>query len=134
MRRLTEGMSSGVRELAVRAAWEANVSPAFAANDEAYELFLGIGLSRAVPVGTIMAQMRAIATHDTSARLPQLQLPTLVIHGTLDELLPVQNGHMIAGLIPNSHLEILEGIGHMFFWELPEHSAELVRAHAAVHA
>jgi 3-oxoadipate enol-lactonase len=134
MRRLAEGMSSGVRERAIRASWEANVSPAFAANEEAYARFLEIGLHRAVSVGVIMAQMRAIAAHDTSTRLPQLQLPTLVIHGTLDELLPVQNGHMIAGLIPDSHLEILEGIGHMFFWEQPTHSAELIRAHAAVHA
>jgi 3-oxoadipate enol-lactonase len=133
MRRLAEGMSSGVRERAIRAAWEANVSPAFAANDEAYARFLGIGLRRAVPVVTIMAQMRAIAAHDTSTRLPQLRLPTLVIHGTLDEMLPVQNGHMIAGLIPDSRLEILDGIGHLFFWEQPAHSAELIRAHAAVH-
>jgi 3-oxoadipate enol-lactonase len=134
MRRLAEGMSSGVRELAIRAAWEANVSPSFASNEEAYRRFLGIGLRRAVPVVTIMAQMRAIAAHDTSTRLPQLRLPTLVIHGTLDEMLPVQNGHVIAGLIGDSRLEILEGIGHLFFWEQPVRSAELVRAHAAVHA
>jgi pimeloyl-ACP methyl ester carboxylesterase len=56
----------------------------------------------------------------------------LVVHGTLDELLPVHNGHMIAGLIPDARLEILEGIGHMFFLELPERTAELVREHAAV--
>ncbi len=134
MRRLAEGMTSGVRELAVRAAWEANVSPAFAANDEAYARFLGIGLRRAVPVEVIMAQMRAIAEHDTSTRLPQLRLPTLVIHGTLDEMLPVQNGPLIAGLIPDSRLEILEEIGHLFFWEQPARSAELVRAHTVVHA
>lgn len=134
MRKLGDGMSSGVRELAVRAAWEANVSPAFAANEEAYERFLGIGIRRAVSVEVIMSQMRAIAEHDTSTRLPQLRLPTLVIHGTLDEMLPVQNGPMIAGLIGDSRLEILEGIGHLFFWEQPAHSAEMVRAHAAVHA
>ena len=87
-----------------------------------------------MPVETIMEQMRAITSHDTSARLPEIALPTLVIHGTLDEMLPVQNGRMIAGLIPDSHLEIFEGVGHMFFWEQPERSAELVRAHAAVHA
>ena len=81
-----------------------------------------------------MAQMRAIAAHDTSARLPEIELPTLVIHGTLDEMLPVQNGRMIAGLIPGSRLEIFDGVGHLFFWERPERSAELVRAHAAVHA
>jgi 3-oxoadipate enol-lactonase len=48
-------------------------------------------------------------------------------------MLPVQNGRMIAGLIPDSRLEIFDGVGHLFFWERPEQSAELVRAHAAVH-
>jgi pimeloyl-ACP methyl ester carboxylesterase len=81
-----------------------------------------------------MAQMRAITKFDTSARLSELKLPTLVVHGTLDEMLPVQNGRMIARLIPDSRLEVLDGVGHMFFWEQPERSAELIRAHAAVHA
>jgi 3-oxoadipate enol-lactonase len=134
MRKLAEGMSSGDRERAIRSAWEVNVSPEFAANDDAYARFLEIGRRRAVPLEVILEQMRAITSHNTSMRLPDLALPTLVIHGTLDEMLPVQNGRMIAGLIPDSRLEIMEGIGHMFFWELPERSAELVREHAAVHA
>jgi pimeloyl-ACP methyl ester carboxylesterase len=134
MRKLAEGMSSGDRERAIRAAWEVNVSPQFAANDEAYAGFLGIGRRRAVPLAVILEQMRAITSHNTSARLPGLALPTLVMHGTLDQMLPVQNGHMIAGLIPDSSLEVFEDVGHLFFWEQPERSAELVRAHAAVHA
>jgi len=134
MRRLAEGMASGERERAIRTGWEVNVSPEFAADEQAYARFLEIGLRRAVPVEVIMQQMRAITEHDTSARLPEIALPTLVIHGTLDQMLPVQNGRMIAGLIPDSHLEIFEGVGHLFFWERPERSAELVRAHAAVHA
>ena len=81
-----------------------------------------------------MEQLRAITAHDTSARLPDLAAPTLVIHGTLDQLLPVQNGHMIAGLIPGARLEVFEDVGHLFFWERPERAAELIRAHAAVHA
>jgi 3-oxoadipate enol-lactonase len=134
MRKLAEAMSSGDRERAIRAAWEANVSPGFAANDDAYARFLEIGRRRAVPVEVIMEQMRAVTEHDTYTRLPEIELPTLVVHGTLDQMLPVQNGHMIAGLIPDSRLEILDGIGHLFFWEQPERSAELVRAHAAVNA
>lgn len=134
MRKLAEGMSSGDRERAIRSAWEVNVSPEFAANDDAYASFLEIGRRRAVSLAVILEQMRAITGHNTSARLSAVALPTLVVHGTLDEMLPVQNGHMIAGLIPDSHLEIMEGIGHMFFWELPERSAKLVREHAAVHA
>jgi 3-oxoadipate enol-lactonase len=134
LRKLAEAMSSGDRARAIRAAWEVNVSPAFAADDDAYARFLEIGLRRAVPVAVIMAQMQAIAGHNTSARLPSIELPTLVLHGTLDEMLPVQNGHLIAELIPDSRLEIFDGVGHLFFWEWPVPSAELVRAHAAVHA
>jgi pimeloyl-ACP methyl ester carboxylesterase len=58
-------------------------------------------------------------------------MPTLVVHGTDDQMLPVENGRLIASLIPGSRLEILDGVGHLFFWEQPEHSAELVRANAA---
>jgi 3-oxoadipate enol-lactonase len=132
MRRLAEGMSSGDRERAVRTAWEVNVSPSFAANEDAYATFLARGMRYAMPVAVIMEQMRAIGAHDTSTRLPGLSLPTLVVHGTLDQMLPVENGHMIAGLIPDSRLEILEDVGHMYFLEQPERSAELVREHASV--
>jgi pimeloyl-ACP methyl ester carboxylesterase len=133
MRRLAEAMSSGDRERAIRTSWEVNVSPSFAANEDAYARFLKRGMRYGLPVSVIMEQMRAISGHDTSVRLPELKMPTLVVHGTLDELLPVQNGHMIAGLIAESRLEILEGIGHMFFLERPEQTAELVREHAAQH-
>lgn len=134
MLRLAQGMSSGDREQAVRTAWEVNVSPTFASDEDAYARFLARGMRYAMPVAVIMEQMRAITAHNTSTRLPDLQLPTLVVHGTLDQMLPVQNGHMIAGLIPDSRLEILEGIGHMYFLEEPERSAQLVREHAAVSA
>jgi 3-oxoadipate enol-lactonase len=132
MRGLAEAMASGDRERAIRASWEVNVSASFATNEEAYARFLKTGMSYGLPVQVIMEQMRAIAGHDTSGRLPELETPTLVVHGTLDQLLPVQNGHMVAGLIPGSRLEILEGIGHMFFLEQPERTAELVCELAAV--
>ncbi len=134
MRKLAEGLASGDRERAIRIGWEVNVSPSFAANDEAYARFLELGMRRAVSVDVIMEQMRAITGHNTSARLPDISAPTLVVHGTLDQMLPVENAHMIADLIPDARLEILEDTGHLFFWEHPERSAELLRAHAAVHA
>jgi 3-oxoadipate enol-lactonase len=133
MRRLAEAVASGDRTRAIRASWEVNVSPSFADDDEAYERFLATGMRYGLPVAVILEQMRAISAHDTSARLPEVRNPTLVVHGTLDELLPVQNGHMIAGLIPDSQLEIFEGVGHMFFLEEPQRTAELVRDHAGLH-
>jgi 3-oxoadipate enol-lactonase len=132
--RLADAMASGDRERALRAGWEVNVSPAMAADEAAYAEFLAIAARRAVAVPVVMAQLQACGAHDTSARLPELAAPTLVIHGTLDEMLPVENGRLVAELIPGSRLEILDGSGHMFFWEQPERSAALVRSHAAVPA
>ena len=132
--RLAAGMQSGDRARAIRTGWEVNVSKAMAADEDAYARFSDIAAQRRVAVPVIMAQLQACAAHDTCSRLVSLTVPTLVIHGTEDEMLPVQNGQLIASLIPGARLEIMEGVGHLFFWERPERSAELVRAHAAVPA
>jgi len=132
--RLVAGMMSGDRARALRTAWEVNVSREMAADDDAYAGFLEIAHRRAVAVPVIMAQMQAVLGHDTSARLPALRLPTLVLHGTADEMLPVENGRLLASLIPDARLEIFDGVGHMFVWERPRRSAELLRDHAAVAA
>jgi 3-oxoadipate enol-lactonase len=132
LQRLTEAMTSGDRELAMRAGWEANVSEPFAGDAEAYASFLEIARQRSVAVQVIMAQMQACMAHDTDARLGELKMPTLVIHGTADQMLPVANGRLLAARIPGSRLEIFDDVGHMFFWEQPDRAAELVREHAAV--
>jgi 3-oxoadipate enol-lactonase len=134
VQRLGEGMMSGDRERALRTGWEVNVSAAMAADDAAFETFAEIGRRGAVAVAVIMEQMRAIAAHDTHDRLPSIQASTLVMHGSADQMIPASNGRLIAGLIPGAQLEIFEGVGHLFFWERPERSAELLREHAAIHA
>jgi len=131
---LGAAIMSGDRERATRAMWEANVSAHFAQDAEAYARFHAIGAERAVAVAVTMEQLSAITRHDTSSRLGSLQMPTLVVHGTEDRIIPVENGRMVAGLIGGAHLEIWPGTGHLFFWEQPQRSAELVREHALVHA
>lgn len=130
--KLAAGMQSGDRELAIRNAFEVNVSAAFAQQPGAYEAFRAMAKALPAPVPVIMLQMQAIAGHDTSARLPSLAVPTLVVHGDEDAMLPVGNGRMIAALIPGARLEVLSGVGHMFWWEQPVVSAQLVRSHALV--
>jgi len=133
-RRMAEAIASGDVERAIRASFEANFSPAFAADQAAWARFLEISLRRRVALGVILAQTRACLEHDTSARLHEIALPTQLIHGTVDEVLPVQNGRMIAELIAGSRLELFEDVGHLFFWERPERSAGLLRAHVAAYA
>jgi 3-oxoadipate enol-lactonase len=134
IQKLSEAMMSGDRARAIRAGWEVNVSQAFADDPVAWPAFQEIAAQRAVALPVVMAQMQACAAHDTNERLPTLTMPTLVIHGTEDQLLPVANGRLIASKIEGSQLEILDGVGHLFFWERPERSAELVLAHAGVPA
>ncbi len=132
-RRVAEARASGDRALALQASWEINVSPAYATDEQAWERWVATATRRSVAVEVIVRQAQAIAAHDTSARLPQIELPTLVLHGSVDELLPVANGRMIAGLIPGARLEVFDSVGHLFFWERGPQTAELLRAHAAVH-
>jgi 3-oxoadipate enol-lactonase len=131
---LAEARVSGDPERALRTFWEVNVSASFAADEDAYAAYRVNALKRRVAIPVIMAQIRAGATHNAFARLPGLTTPTLVVHGTDDQVFPVSNGHLLASRIPGARLEIFDGIGHLFFLEEPRRSAELVREHVAVHA
>jgi pimeloyl-ACP methyl ester carboxylesterase len=134
LRSMGEAIASGIPERMIRASWEANVSPAFAAHDAAWARFLEISLRRRVSLEVIVAQTQACIEHDTSARLHEIAMPTLIIHGTLDQVLPVQNGRIVAESISGASIELLDDVGHLFFWERPERSAELLRAHVAAYA
>ncbi len=74
---------------------------AAAAHDRAHE-----------PDGRIRQQAAVIATVDRTPALRDLQVPTLVIHGTDDRLVDISGGRAIAGAVPGAQLEIVEGMGH----------------------
>jgi pimeloyl-ACP methyl ester carboxylesterase len=126
---LAGALMSGDRELALRTGFKANLSAAFVADEAHFEPFHAMATAVPVAVPVIMLQMRAVMGHDTSARLASIEAPTLVVHGTEDRMLPVVNGELIARLMPDARLELLEGVGHMFWWEQPERTAALVRSH-----
>ena len=63
---------------------------------------------------TVYAQMGAIAGHDTRARLGELAgLPTLVVHGLDDALIPPDRGREFAELIPGARLDLIPSCGHI---------------------
>jgi pimeloyl-ACP methyl ester carboxylesterase len=126
---LAGALLSGDRELALRVGFKANLSAAFVADEAHFEPFHAMATAVPVAVPVIMLQMQSVMGHDASARLESIEAPTLVVHGTEDRMLPVANGELIARLVPHARLELLEGVGHMFWWEQPERSAALVRSH-----
>lgn len=130
LEKLAAGMSSGDRDKAIRASWEVNLSPAFRADEDRYAAFHEMATSVPAAKQTIELQVQAIFGHDNSARLGEISTSTQIVHGTEDGVLPYANAELIASLMPAAGLEPLQGVGHMFWWEQPERSAELVREHA----
>jgi len=126
--KLAEAMMAGDPDRAIATAYEVNVSPGYGADKSAYGTFYEMATALPTPVPVIMLQMQAIAAHNTLDRLHEISVPTLVIHGTVDEMLPYSNAVLIASKIPDAQLETLEGVGHMFWWEQPERSAAAIRA------
>ena len=60
-----------------------------------------------------MGQLMAAMGHDAWDGLPSIAVPTLVVHGDADLLVPTENGRLIAGRIPRAELELIPGAGHM---------------------
>lgn len=71
------------------------------------------------PAGYIAA-CHAVAAHDTTARLPQLKLPTLVIAGALDLGTPVAMSQSIVERVPGARLLVIDEAAHLSVLEKPE--------------
>lgn len=54
----------------------------------------------------------ALTTHDTRGNLQKITQPTLIIHGTQDKFIPLEDAYLLDEKIPNSKLITLEGFGH----------------------
>jgi pimeloyl-ACP methyl ester carboxylesterase len=85
--------------------------------DDAYRQAMSAALvDRAYhPWGTARQLLAIQASPDRTARLAHLDVPTLIIHGTLDPLVPFSNGEATARAIPGATLRVIAGMGH----ELP---------------
>jgi len=63
-------------------------------------------------------QGAAVEAFDVSDRLSELSLPTLILHGERDRVVPVDNGKLLAEGIPEPIFERFdEGGSHLFFIE-----------------
>jgi pimeloyl-ACP methyl ester carboxylesterase len=68
---------------------------------------------------------QAIISHNTCDRLPQIKVPTLVIAGDSDTLIPNENSKIIASRIPGAELVIVKNAGHGFT-QAPEASRAIL--------
>ena len=66
---------------------------------------------------------------DSTADLPSIDVPTLVIASTGDTLIPMEATTPLAEHIPGARLEVLEGAGHLSNVEAPHEFTRLLRQH-----
>lgn len=71
-------------------------------------------------------QVAAVLGHDTAARLPSLQMPTLVVTGTKDRLVPPRHSRRLAELIPGARLVEVEGATHGLNFERADELNQLL--------
>jgi 3-oxoadipate enol-lactonase len=82
-----------------------------------------------------VAQLQGILAWESYTRLPKIRVPTLVIHGESDRLVPPANARIIADRILNAELIMIPHASHLFFTDqtAAAHDAILrfLRANAA---
>lgn len=96
-----------------------------AEHQERIEEDLAQRLAHPFSVRAYWAQLWAGATHDTYQRLPGIAAPTLIVHGSEDRMIPVENGRMLARAIPHARLVELPRTGHLYATEVPEIDREI---------
>ena len=86
----------------------------------------------ATPAATTYAQLGAVAGHDTRRRLSELRgIPTAVLHGDEDTLVPTDRGRDLAGAIPGAKLVIIPGAAHLMTIDAEEETAAAILEHLA---
>ena len=77
-------------------------------------------LAHPFPGEAYRAQLYAAGLHNCLGRLARVEVPTLIVHGRHDRLIPVANAELMADRMPRARLEILEQSGHLYPTEQPD--------------
>ncbi|TDC13192.1 alpha/beta fold hydrolase, partial [Kribbella albertanoniae] len=74
------------------------------------------------------SQLLAATPWDRHTDLHQLNLPTLVLHGREDRLVPLSAGKALAAAIPNADLVVINNAGHRLFTDQTTPATQAITA------
>jgi len=112
----------------LRDGWATVAAPGFAAaHRERIDEMAAAIARRPTPRFAVLDQARAIVAWSGAHRLRQLVVPTTVVHGTDDPLVPVNNGMRIVQLVPGARYVELPHVGHLVPYEAPDAVERIVR-------
>lgn len=106
-------------------------SPAYPRSEAEWREIIGAALERSFyPQGFARQTAAIIADGSRVRRLREIGVPTLVIHGREDPLIPVEHGIDTAHHIPGATLEVIDGMAHDLPPPLDDRLTSLIAAHA----
>ncbi|HEX5610643.1 MAG TPA: alpha/beta hydrolase [Solirubrobacterales bacterium] len=77
---------------------------------------------------TLLAQEAAMEAWHQKPQPPfDLAVPVVVLHGDLDQVIPVGNAELLGGQLPAARVEVLEGCGHALMAQEPARVAAAIR-------
>lgn len=79
------------------------------------------------PLATLMGNLRVVRRADLRDRLPHLSVPTLLITGDTDRVVPPSQAKLLTGHAPQAKLIVIPQAGHLPFDEQPERFDGAVR-------
>jgi 3-oxoadipate enol-lactonase len=93
-------------------------SPRFAEEQPAeVERVIRLRAESDVPESVYLRQLQAAVAFDAAPRVGRISVPTLVITGDADRIVPHQNSLNLAPAIPGAGLKVIDGGSHAFFIE-----------------
>lgn len=107
-------------------------SPGMQNSREQWAELIGRGLDRSYhPAGTARQLLAILASGSRESLLRRIRVPSLVIHGDADPLVPLAHGRHTAACIPDARLWVVPGMGHDLPPPLHEELATGIADHAA---
>jgi non-heme chloroperoxidase len=106
------------------ASWSTRV--AFGSRPTPLDLELTRSLISAMSPSAMADLLVSLVGFDVRARLGEIRLPTRVVVGSRDLLLPPFHARRLAAAIPHAVLQVLLGCGHMVMLERPDELNELL--------
>ena len=85
--------------------------------------------TRPAPLRIVTRQIAAVLRHEAESRLGSIRVPTLVLSGDRDRMVPVENSRRLAALIPGARMVELAGAGHAFPFEREDETVRLITEH-----
>ena len=112
---------------------ETSFTPAWMAENSALVDEMAALWNAPLPPHARRLHYQASQAHDAWEALPRISAPTLVIHGSDDEVNPAANAHLLVQRIAGAQLHLILGGRHGYFEEMREASFTAVRDFLKAH-